>query len=127
MTACGNVEPERDVTKLDGIVSQAGTSTNDADGSVNGIWIIFDKEPTEIIATYNNVKIELEKDVIDDYKGDGSGVQAWQYMASFETAVDAEEYNSNPVVINCKVEETTYEFSLTEDLLERIYPELAGL
>ena len=121
MTACGGAE--KDVTKLEGIVDQVGETTNSETGDYTGLNIIFTTDPTEFSATYKDAEINYERVVIEDYNGDGSNVNAYNYLFTFD-AISAEDYNADPIRVNCTINDQEYEFDLTTNLLSRIYPDL---
>lgn len=121
LASCGS-SVEKDVTKLfdNGVVDQAGYSENVEEGTLNNVSIIFRQEPGEMKVTYEKKEVSMEKTTIEDYDGVDSGVTAYQYLYSFETPVDKEGYDANPITIRCVVGDTTYEFTLTTDLTERM-------
>lgn len=121
LASCGS-NVEKDVTKLvdNGVVDQAGYSENVEDGTLNNVSVIFRQEPSEIKITYEKKEISMEKTTIEDYDGPESGVTAYQYLYTFETPIDKEAYDSNPITIRCTVGDTTYEFTLTTDLTDRM-------
>ena len=122
LASCGE-QVAKDVTKLfeNNVCDQAGYSENVADGTLNNVSIIFRKDPSEMKITYKGDKIDMEKSTVEDYDGSDSGVTVYQYLYQFETPVDKDEYNANPIIIRCKVDKTVYEFTLTTDLTDRMF------
>ena len=125
LASCGGDKAVTDVTKLEGIVDKVGTSIIQETGELSGITITFVKDSSEFKASYNDAEITLEKTKINDYYGDGSNVTAYQYSYTFELPIAVETFNASPISIECKIDETLYRFTLTTDLIERIYPDLA--
>lgn len=123
LVGCGGDDIEKDVTKLDGIIDTVQTTTVSDSGEITGFALIFLTEPSEFSATYNDAVIEAEKVALEDYNNNGLIVSAYRYEFSFD-AIDEESYNLAPIKVNVAISEQQYEFDLTIDLLERIYPTL---
>lgn len=124
LVGCGGDNAERDVTKLDGIIEAVQTKTVDESGELTGFTLIFLSEPSEFSAIYNETTIEVEKNSIEDYENNGLIVTAYSYSLSFD-AISEENYSLSPIQVNLTILEQEYEFELTTDLFERIYPSLA--
>lgn len=124
LVGCGGDDIERDVTKLDGIIDTVQTTTVSDNGEITGFALVFLTEPSEFSATYNDAVIEAEVTTIEDYNNNGLIVSAYKYAFSFDSTSE-ESYNLSPIHVSVTVSEQQYEFDLTSDLLERIYPSLA--
>lgn len=124
LVGCGENKVEKDVTKLNGIIESVKETTITDGGQYTGLDIIFLTDPTSITATYNDAVIESEKTTIEDYSNNGLVVTAYSYAFTFD-AIDKDTYNSSPIHVNVVIAEKEYEFDLTTNLIERIYPSLA--
>lgn len=124
LVGCGGDKIEKDVTKLDGIIDSINTTTIAESGYITGFTLIFLSEPSEFSATYNDLVIEAETATIEDYENNGLIETAYSYSFSFE-GIDEESYNLSPIKVSLTILEKQYQFDLTTNLLEKIYPALS--
>ena len=80
------------------------------------MYVSFNSEPTSIKATYNGNKVTLEKTSYDN-----EGVTEYQYLYTTTESISVEDYNQNPVIIQCTIDGTNYEFNLTTNLIDQLF------
>ncbi len=128
LSGCGS-SVEKQVTKLNGIIDNIEISINNQTQELNGISLIFTVDPTEFSAVYNDVSIENTKTTIENYKDtnyDGVNENAYKYSFTFNE-ISEENYNTSSIMINCTINKQKYQFNLTTDLLNKIYPNIEKL
>lgn len=121
LVGCGD-DTIRDVTRLKDVVTNSVTVVTDDSDNITAIALVFNTDPSEIAATYNEQSIEFEKTEVSSVEGSTTET-AYKYQFTLSAPVTSENYNSSPILINCTIDSNTYEFTLTTDLLNRIYPE----
>lgn len=106
-------------SELANIISQSGNNISE-EQLVNNVSVIFYKQPTKITALYNGKNVQLEKSIIENYKGPESEVVAYQYLFELENPINVSDFNKNPVTILCEIDNKSYSFDLTTDLIDKI-------
>ena len=62
----------------------------------------------------------LKKSIIENYEGPESEVVAYQYLFELENPINVSDFNKNPVTILCEIDNKSYSFNLTTDLIDKI-------
>lgn len=106
-------------SELANIISQSGNNISE-EQLVNNVSVIFYKQPTKITALYNGKNVQLEKSIIENYEGPESEVVAYQYLFELENPINVSDFNKNPVTILCEIDNKSYSFDLTTDLIDKI-------
>ena len=115
LASCGE-KVVTDYSELVNVIAQAGSAINDEDNTVTTVYVSFNSEPTSIKATYNGNKVTLEKTSYDN-----EGVTEYQYLYTTTESISVEDYNQNPVIIQCTIDGTNYEFNLTTNLIDQLF------